>query len=65
MAGGPPLVSTIPTGSVDVSMGSYETAHKSQEEHCAFPLVGMNKFRRRLITHVIFARQELVSKKPL
>ena len=58
------MVSAIIAGSVDAGMGSYETALKLQEEHRAFPLVAMDKYEPRFITHVIFARRELIGKKP-
>lgn len=62
--GGPAMVSAIVSGSVDAGMGSYEEALKLQEQHRGFPLVTMDKYEPRFITHVIFARKELIDKKP-
>jgi len=62
--GGPAMVSAIVTGAVDAGMGSYETALTLQEKHQLRPLVTMDKSVPRFITHVIFARQELVDKHP-
>jgi ABC-type nitrate/sulfonate/bicarbonate transport system substrate-binding protein len=62
--GGPAMTSAIIAGSVDAGMGSYETALTLQEEHRARPLVTMDKYAPRFITHVIFARQSLIDTKP-
>ena len=62
--GGPAMVSAIMTGAVDAGMGSYETALTLAEKHELRPLVTMDKFVPRFITHVIFARQELVDHDP-
>lgn len=62
--GGPAMVSAIVTGAVDAGMGSYETALTLQEKHQLKPLVTMDKFVPRFITHVIFARQQLIDHKP-
>jgi ABC-type nitrate/sulfonate/bicarbonate transport system substrate-binding protein len=62
--GGPAMVSAIVTGAVDAGMGSYETALTLEEKHQLRPLVTMDQFVPRFITHVIFARQELVDHHP-
>lgn len=62
--GGPAMVSAIVSGSVDAGMGSYETALKLQAEHRGRPLVTMDKFAPRFITHVIFAREPLIGSDP-
>jgi ABC-type nitrate/sulfonate/bicarbonate transport system substrate-binding protein len=62
--GGPAMVSAIVSGEVDAGMGSYETALKLHEEHRGRPLVTMDKYAPRFITHVIFARQPLIDSNP-
>jgi ABC-type nitrate/sulfonate/bicarbonate transport system substrate-binding protein len=62
--GGPAMVSAIMTGAVDAGMGSYETALTLEDKHELRPLVAMDKFVPDFITHVIFARQELVDHHP-
>jgi ABC-type nitrate/sulfonate/bicarbonate transport system substrate-binding protein len=62
--GGPAMISAIISGSVDAGMGSYESALKLEESHRARPLVTMDKFAPRFITHVIFARQPLIASNP-
>ncbi len=62
--GGPAMDSAILTGAVDAGMGSYETALTLQEKHRARPLVTMDKYEPRFITHVIYARQPLLDAQP-
>ncbi|HEY3917088.1 MAG TPA: ABC transporter substrate-binding protein [Stellaceae bacterium] len=62
--GGPAMTSAILSGSVDAGMGSYESALTLQEKHRARPLVTMDKFEPRFITHVIFTREALIASKP-
>lgn len=62
--GGPAMVSAIVSGEVDAGMGSYETALKLREEHRGRPLVTMDKYAPRFITHVIFARKPLIDSNP-
>jgi ABC-type nitrate/sulfonate/bicarbonate transport system substrate-binding protein len=62
--GGPAMSSAIIAGEVDAGMGSYETGLTLQEKHRAHPLVTMDKFEPRFITHVIFARKALIDSKP-
>jgi NitT/TauT family transport system substrate-binding protein len=62
--GGPAMDSAILTGAVDAGMGSYETGLTLQEKHRARPLVTMYKYAPRFITHVIFAREPLITGKP-
>jgi NitT/TauT family transport system substrate-binding protein len=62
--GGPAMTSAILAGDVDAGMGSYETGLTLQQKHRAHPLVTMDKFAPRFITHVIFARQALIQNKP-
>jgi NitT/TauT family transport system substrate-binding protein len=62
--GGPAMVSAIVSGAVDAGMGSYETALKLQNEHRGHPLVTMDKFVPRFITHVIFTRKPLLDSNP-
>lgn len=62
--GGPAMISAIITGSVNAGMGSYESALKLQQQHRAYPLVTMDKFVPRFITHVIYARNQLIEHKP-
>ncbi len=62
--GGPAMVSAIVSGSVDAGMGSFESALKLQEEHRGRPLVTMDKFAPRFITHVIFTRKPLLDSNP-
>ena len=62
--GGPAMASAIVSGSVDAGMGSYETALKLQNEHRGRPLVTMDKFVPRFITHVIFTRKPLLDSNP-
>ncbi|HKT20076.1 MAG TPA: ABC transporter substrate-binding protein [Stellaceae bacterium] len=62
--GGPAMVSAILTGGVDAGMGSYETALTLQEKGRGRPLVTMDKFVPRFITHVIFARKPLIDQNP-
>ena len=62
--GGPAMNSAILTNAVDAGMGSYETGLTLQEQHRAKPLVTMDKYAPRFITHVIFARNQLIDGKP-
>jgi NitT/TauT family transport system substrate-binding protein len=62
--GGPAMDSAIITGAVDAGMGSYETALTLHEKHRARPLVTMDKYEPRFITHVIYARQPLIDTEP-
>ncbi|HVA13522.1 MAG TPA: ABC transporter substrate-binding protein [Stellaceae bacterium] len=62
--GGPAMTAAIVSGSVDAGMGSYESALRLQESHRAKPLVTMDKFAPRFITHVIFARKALIDSNP-
>lgn len=62
--GGPAMVSAIVSGEVDAGMGSYETALTLQASHRGRPLVTMDKYAPRFITHVIFARKPLIDSDP-
>lgn len=62
--GGPAMYSAIVSGAVDAGMGSYESALTLQEQHRAHPLVTMDKFVPRFITHVIFARKQVIDQNP-
>jgi ABC-type nitrate/sulfonate/bicarbonate transport system substrate-binding protein len=62
--GGPAMSSAIIAGSVDAGMGSYETALTLQEKGRGRPLVTMDTFVPRFITHVIFARKALIESDP-
>jgi len=62
--GGPAMDAAIVSGGVDAGMGSYETALTLQEQHRARPLVTMDQYAPRFITHVIYARQPLIDGKP-
>jgi len=62
--GGPAMTSAIIAGSVDAGMGSYESALTLEEKKRGRPLVTMDKFVPRFITHVIFARKELIDANP-
>lgn len=62
--GGPAMDSAILSGAVDAGMGSYETGLTLQEKHRGRPLVTMDKYAPRFITHVIFAREPLITAKP-
>lgn len=62
--GGPAMDSAIITGAVDAGMGSFESALTLHEKHRARPLVTMDKYEPRFITHVIYARQPLIDAKP-
>lgn len=62
--GGPAMTSAIISGSVDAGMGSYESALSLQEKHRGRPLVTMDEFVPRFITHVIFARKQMIDEKP-
>ncbi|HEX4192843.1 MAG TPA: ABC transporter substrate-binding protein [Stellaceae bacterium] len=62
--GGPAMTSAILAGEVDAGMGSYETGLTLEQKHRAHPLVTMDTFEPRFITHVIFARQALIQSKP-
>ncbi len=62
--GGPAMTSAIISGAVDAGMGSYESALTLQEKHRGRPLVTMDEFVPRFITHVIFARKQLIDEKP-
>ena len=62
--GGPAMDAAIVSGGVDAGMGSYETALTLAEQHRARPLVTMDQYAPRFITHVIYARQPLIDGKP-
>ena len=62
--GGPAMTSAILTDAVDAGMGSYETALTLEQKHRARPLVTLDKYEPRFITHVIFARKQLIDKQP-
>ncbi len=62
--GGPAMDAAIISGGVDAGMGSYETALMLQQEHRARPLVTMDQYAPRFITHVIYARVPLIEQKP-
>lgn len=62
--GGQAATSALLTGSVDAVMGALETALTLQEKHRARPLVTMDKFVPRFITHVIFARKAVIDQNP-
>lgn len=62
--GGPAMISAILTGSVDAGMDALEAALKLQQEHRASPLVTMDKFVPRFITHVIYVRDQLIQQRP-
>jgi len=62
--GGPAMDSAILTGAVDAGMGSYETALTLHEKQRGRPLVTMDKYAPRFITHVIFARKAMIDGEP-
>jgi ABC-type nitrate/sulfonate/bicarbonate transport system substrate-binding protein len=62
--GGPAMYSAIVSGAVDAGMGSYEGALTLQEQHRGRPLVTMDQFVPRFITHVIFARKAMIDQHP-
>jgi NitT/TauT family transport system substrate-binding protein len=62
--GGPAMTAAILSGDVDAGMGSYETGLTLHEKHRGHPLVTMDTFEPRFITHVIFARKALIDSKP-
>jgi len=62
--GGPAMDSAILTGAVDAGMGSYETALTLHEKQRARPLITMDKYAPRFITHVIYARKPMIDDEP-
>lgn len=57
-------VAALKAKQIDADLDGTEVAYLLEEKHEARILVGLDKFAPDFITHVVFARQELVAKHP-
>ena len=60
----PAQTAALLSGQVDAQMGSTENGYQLEERGVGRVLVGMDKYVPHFVTHVIFARKDLVAEKP-